>query len=56
MFQLVIVFRYELKGQPVERFWGFLNPDGHNAESLTSTILSEIYPILKNTPNKLIAL
>ncbi|XP_025410376.1 zinc finger MYM-type protein 1-like [Sipha flava] len=55
MFQLVIVFRYELKGQPVERFWGFLNPDGHNAESLTSTILSEINPILKNTPNKLIA-
>ncbi|XP_025417998.1 zinc finger MYM-type protein 1-like [Sipha flava] len=55
MFQLVIVFRYELKGQPVECFWGFLNPDGHNAESLTSTILSEINPILKNTPNKLIA-
>jgi hypothetical protein len=55
MFQLVIVFRYELKGQPVERFWGFLNLDGHNAESLTSTILSEINPILKNTPNKLIA-
>lgn len=55
MFQLVIVFRYEINGQPVERFWGFFNPDGHNAESLTSTILSEINPILKNTPNKLIA-
>lgn len=55
MFQLVIVFHYEINGQPVERFWGFFNPDGHNAESLTSTILSEINPILKNTPNKLIA-
>lgn len=55
MFQLVLVFRYEINGQPVERFWGFSNPDGHNAESLISTILSEINPILKNIPNKLIA-
>ncbi|VVC41002.1 Domain of unknown function DUF4371 [Cinara cedri] len=55
MFQSVIVFRHEIKGQPVEKFWKFSNLDGHNAESLTSTILSEINPILKNTQNKLIA-
>jgi hypothetical protein len=45
MLQLVIVFLYELKGQPRERFWGLINSNGNNAESLTSILLSEINPI-----------
>ncbi|KAL4122795.1 hypothetical protein QTP88_015070 [Uroleucon formosanum] len=54
-FQLALVFRYEINGKPVERFWGYSNPDGHNAESLTETILKGINPILEKTPSKLIA-
>ncbi|VVC30074.1 Ribonuclease H-like domain,HAT, C-terminal dimerisation domain,Domain of unknown function DUF4371 [Cinara cedri] len=54
-FQLALIFRYEINGKPVEHFWGYLNPKGHNVESLTQTILKEINPILEKTPSKLIA-
>lgn len=53
-FQLSLIFRYEINGKPVERFWGYSNPDGPNAES-SQTILKEINPILEKTPSKLIA-
>jgi len=35
-FQMSIIFRYILSnGTPVERFWGFFNPSGHDAKSLS---------------------
>lgn len=34
-FQLALIFRYEINGKPIERFWGYSNPEGHNAASLT---------------------
>ncbi|XP_022171532.1 uncharacterized protein LOC111034562, partial [Myzus persicae] len=46
---------YEVQGQPVERFWGFENPNGHNAEALSQTIFGLIDPLLEKSPNKLIA-
>jgi len=53
---MVILFRYELKGKPVERFWGFLNAaNGLDAGSLSQTILSEVNAILKDAPYKVVA-
>ncbi|XP_025413812.1 uncharacterized protein LOC112685954 [Sipha flava] len=43
------------KGIPVERFWGFLNPKGYDADSLTRIILNEIDPIIEKNPQKFIA-
>ncbi|XP_050435438.1 zinc finger MYM-type protein 1-like [Adelges cooleyi] len=54
-FQSALIFRYEINGKPVERFWGFCYPHGHDADSLTQTILKEIDPILEKYPQKLIA-
>lgn len=54
-FQMVIVFRYVKNGAPVERFWTFLLPEKHDAETLANTILNVLDPILKNNKNKLIA-
>lgn len=55
IFQLVLIIRYEVQGRPVERFWGFENPNGHNAEALSQTIFGLIDPLLEKSPNKLIA-
>lgn len=55
IFQLVLILRYEVQGRPVERFWGFANPNGHNAEALLQTIFGLIDPLLETSPNKLIA-
>ncbi|KAL4089358.1 hypothetical protein QTP88_024405 [Uroleucon formosanum] len=55
IFQLVVILRYEVQGRPVERFWGFENPNGHNAEALSQTIFGLIDPLLEKSPNKLIA-
>jgi len=49
-FQLALIFRYEINGKPVERFWGYSNSVCHNSESLTQSILKEIHPILENPP------
>lgn len=54
-FQLVIIFRYLCKGQPVERFWRFYVPDGHDAKSIAACILNVVNPLLDQNPNKLIA-
>ncbi|XP_022174114.1 uncharacterized protein LOC111036406 [Myzus persicae] len=59
---LVVLLRYELKGKPVERFWGFFNaangtgdPTNITTESLTQTILSEMNTILKGATYKVVA-
>ncbi|XP_031335766.1 zinc finger MYM-type protein 1 isoform X2 [Photinus pyralis] len=53
--QLVIIFRYVRDGEPIERFWNYLNPERYDAETLSKTILSVIDPLIQNSPNKLIA-
>ena len=53
--QMVIIYRYVVGGQPVERFWGFFNPDGQNAESLSEVILGELKNHVGDEKNKLIA-
>lgn len=54
-FQLVVLLRYIVNGLPVERFYTFLNPAGHDAKSLSASILSIIDPLLADNPNKLVA-
>lgn len=55
IFQLVIVFRYILPdGQPVERFWEFTIPEGHDAESLSTSIKATLGKVI-NDPTKLIS-
>jgi hypothetical protein len=46
-FQLALIFHYEFKETPVERFWGFFNLTEHDADSLTQTILNEIDSIIE---------
>ena len=53
--QMVIVFRYEIAGRPVERFWGFFNPESLTAEALSSILLKELDLVIGRTENKLIA-
>jgi len=46
-FQLSIIFRYLLSdGTPVERFWGFFNPTGHDAKSLSECIIFNLEKFL----------
>lgn len=54
-FQLVTVLRYIVAGQPVERFWNFINPEGQNAHAIADCILREIDPLVGDQPGKLIA-
>jgi hypothetical protein len=52
----ILLFHYELNGEPVERFWGVFNAtNGYNVESLTHKILSELNSIIKNASYKLVA-
>ena len=53
--QLALVFRYEHKGQPYERFWGFLKPEGQNADAISDCILNEVNPLFKDKPERVIA-
>ena len=53
-FQLVIVLRYIIGGKPVERFWKFVNPDGHDANAISHCIMKELELVIGNE-NKLIA-
>lgn len=54
LFQMFIVFQYVLlDGSPVERFWGFLNPTGHDAKALFECIKSTLQIVLPD-PKKLI--
>lgn len=54
-FQIVLIFRYEINEKSLERFWGYINPNGHNEGSSTQTTLKEIEPVLGKSPKKLIA-
>ena len=53
--QVVIVFRYEVEGKLVERFWGFFNPVNQMAATLSCLLLDELKPLIGNFSNKLIA-
>ncbi|VVC40495.1 Domain of unknown function DUF4371 [Cinara cedri] len=49
-FQLLIIFRYLLSdGTPVERFWRFFNPTGHDAKSLSECIIFNLEKVLEST-------
>ncbi|GBO19779.1 hypothetical protein AVEN_246066-1 [Araneus ventricosus] len=53
--QLVVVFRYVLSnGQPVEKFWEFTNPLGHDAKSIPKCIQASLEKVLAK-PEKLIS-
>lgn len=39
---MVVIFRYIVKGKPTERFWNFIAPEKHDAETLTTCLLKEI--------------
>ena len=41
VFQMVIVYRYIINSKQVERFWGFIVPPKHDAQSLASCLLDE---------------
>ncbi|XP_060855369.1 uncharacterized protein LOC132933049 [Metopolophium dirhodum] len=48
-FQMSIIFRYILSnGTPVERFWGFFNPSGHDAKSLSECIKYNLKEVTEN--------
>nr|CAI5868856.1 unnamed protein product [Callosobruchus analis] len=52
-FQLVLVFRYIVDGRPVERFWKFLLPSGHDSSSISACILDEINLLVDDPENSL---
>lgn len=52
---MVLVYRYIVNDNVVERFWRFLNPSNHDAESLSACILKEVNAQLRDTPHKLIS-
>lgn len=53
--QLVLVFRYVLSnGQPVERFWEFINPLRHDAQSLAGCIHATLEKVV-DSPDKVIS-
>ena len=52
---MVIVYRYLVNFKPVERYWGFVIPEGQKAENLAACILANLEQHLKGCENKLIA-
>ena len=52
--QTVIVFRYLVKDEVKERFWGFFKPENQKASGIADCILSELDSILGNDVNKLV--
>lgn len=56
IFQMAMVYRYVVKGKPVERFWGFFTPEKHDAKTLAACIIEQLeYHKINETPTKLIA-
>lgn len=54
-FQISVVFRYILSDNtPIERFWGFFIPSGHDAKSLSDCIKDNFKKLSENT-DKLIS-
>lgn len=54
-FQLVLLLCYIVVGNPVEGFWKFLNPEGHDALAISNCILAELELLISKNPNKLAA-
>ena len=52
---VVILFRYEVEGKPVERFRGFFNAVNQMAATLSYLLLNELKPLIGSFLNKLIA-
>jgi hypothetical protein len=52
IFQMAIVFRYIVRGKPVERFWHFLSPSDHDSRNLSSVILTELEKHVKDDKKK----
>ena len=50
--QLAIVFRYELNGSVHERFWGFFQPNGQDADEISKCILNELNYFFGSDPSK----
>ncbi|CAH2014231.1 unnamed protein product [Acanthoscelides obtectus] len=54
-YQMTTLFRYILPdGRPVERFWNFVTPPDHDAESLSECVKTNLIQVL-DKPEKLIA-
>ena len=53
--QMVIVFRFEIKGKNFERFWSFFNPQNQTAKELPDILLRQLRPIIGNHSTILIA-
>lgn len=55
-FQLSTILRYTLKnGKPIERFWSFVNPIGHDAVSLSTAIKTVLNETIGTNKEKLIS-
>ena len=52
---MVIVFRYEKNGEPVERFWGFFCQDCLTAQAMASILLKKLQIMIGHAPHKFIA-
>jgi hypothetical protein len=52
IFQMAIVFRYIVRGKPVERFWEFLSPSDHDSRTSSSVILTELEKHVKDDKKK----
>ena len=52
--QTVIVFRYLVKDEVKERFWGFFLPENQKASGISGCILNELDSVLDNNVNKLV--
>lgn len=53
--QMVIVLRYLLGEEVVERFWGFFTPENQTADGLSKCILDQLNTVLEGNAEKLIA-
>lgn len=53
--QMVLVLRYVLKEEIVERFWGFLSPENQTADGISKSILEQLDVILQGDEQKLVA-
>ena len=42
IFQMAMVYRYVVKGKPVERFWRFFTPEKHDAKTLVACIIEPV--------------
>ena len=53
--QMVIVLRYVLNGEILERFGGFFTPENQTADGLSKCILEQLDVVLQGDRQKLVA-